>query len=149
MTENGLNLTHKADVAERSRGGVSENNCDEIPRLYIALGRVNERTNPRTARLLASGVPKMAQKVVEEAGEVAIEAVRHRPRAFIRESADLLFNLVVLWRECGVEPDHVWAEMNRRAKASGIAEKMPKRLESQRNEVQGIETPKPSKGRAG
>jgi hypothetical protein len=48
---------------------------EEIPRLYAALDLVDERTHPRTAHLLASGVKKMAQKVMEEAGEVAIEAV--------------------------------------------------------------------------
>jgi phosphoribosyl-ATP pyrophosphohydrolase len=98
----------------------------EIARLYDALDHVNEQANPRTARLLACGRPKIAQKVMEEAGEVALEAVRHRPRAVVRESADLVYNLVVLWRACGVTPDEVWAEMRRRADRLGIAEKLPK-----------------------
>jgi phosphoribosyl-ATP pyrophosphohydrolase len=98
----------------------------EVARLFDALDRVDERANPRTARLLTSGRRKMAQKVMEEAGEVALEAVRHRPRAVVRESADLVYNLVVLWRECGVTPDAVWAEMRRRADRFGIAEKLPK-----------------------
>jgi phosphoribosyl-ATP pyrophosphohydrolase len=98
----------------------------EIARLYEALGHVDELANPRTARLIACGRPKMAQKVMEEAGEVALEAVRHRPRAVIRESADLVYHLVVLWRACGVTPDEVWAEMRRRADRLGIAEKLPK-----------------------
>lgn len=98
----------------------------EIARLYEALDRVNEDDHPRTARLLSSGCPKMAQKVMEEAGEVALEAVRHRSRAVIRESADLVYHLVVLWRECGIAPDEVWAEMRRRVEMLGIAEKLPK-----------------------
>jgi phosphoribosyl-ATP pyrophosphohydrolase len=98
----------------------------QIARLYDALDHVNERDNPRSARLLASGRPKMAQKVMEEAGEVALEAVRHRPRALVRESADLIYNLVVLWRQCGIAPEEVWAEMRRRADTLGIAEKLPK-----------------------
>ncbi len=98
----------------------------EIARLYVALDRVNEHDNPRTARLLAAGRAKMAQKVMEEAGEVALEAVCHRPRAVIRESADLIYNLVVLWRACGIVPDAVWVEMRRRADKLGIAEKLPK-----------------------
>jgi phosphoribosyl-ATP pyrophosphohydrolase len=105
----------------------SEANSEEIPRLYAALELVNERTHPRTAHLLASGVKKMAQKVMEEAGEVAIEAVRRRRPAVVRESADLIYNLVVLWRECGIEPNEIWAEMSQRATDIGIAEKMPKR----------------------
>ena len=105
---------------------VAFGDADEIARLYEALDRVSEHRNPRTARLLASGCSKMAQKLMEEAGEVALEAVRHRSRAVIRESADLVYHLVVLWRECGIAPDEVWAEMRRRVEMLGIAEKLPK-----------------------
>jgi phosphoribosyl-ATP pyrophosphohydrolase len=98
----------------------------EIARLYVALDRVNECDNPRTARLVAAGRRKKAQKMMEEAGEVALEAVRYRPSAMIRESADLVYQLVVLWHECGVAPDEVWAEMRRRTRLFGIAEKLPK-----------------------
>ena len=98
----------------------------EIARLYDALDQVSERVNPRTARLLRAGRAKMAQKLMEEASEVALEAVRRRSRAVIRESADLVYQLVVLWRECGIAPEEVWAEMRRRADHYGIAEKLPK-----------------------
>jgi phosphoribosyl-ATP pyrophosphohydrolase len=98
----------------------------EIGRLYDALRRVAERENPRTARLLAAGRPEMAQKLLEEAGEVALEAMRRRPHALVRESADLLYHLVVLWRGCGIPPDAVWAEMRRRAELLGLAEKLPR-----------------------
>ena len=98
----------------------------EIARLYDALDCVGECENPRTARLLASGRSKIAQKVIEEAGEVALEAVRHRSRSIVRESADLIYHLVVLWHDCGITPDEVGAEMRRRADRLGIAEKLPK-----------------------
>ena len=98
----------------------------EIARLYDDLDRVNERDNPRTARLLACGRTKLAQKLMEEAAETTLEAVRHRSRGVVRESADLVYQLVVLWHECGVTPDEVWAEMRRRADKLGIAEKLPK-----------------------
>lgn len=76
----------------------------EIARLYDALDRVTEQDNPRTARLLACGRSKIAQKLIEEAGEIALEAVRHRARSVVRESADLVHHLVVLWHECGISP---------------------------------------------
>jgi phosphoribosyl-ATP pyrophosphohydrolase len=98
----------------------------EIARLYNALDYVSERNNPRTARLLACGRSKLAQKIIEEAGEVALEAVRHRSRSVVRESADLIYHLVVLWHECGISPDEIWAEMRWRADKLGIAEKLPK-----------------------
>ena len=46
--------------------------------------------------------------------------------AVIRESADLLYNLVVLWVASGVHPKDVWTEMERRERLLGIAEKLPK-----------------------
>jgi hypothetical protein len=52
----------------------------ELDRLYRSLADVTPRNHPRTARLLASSTRKTAQKVIEEAGEVAIEAVKHRER---------------------------------------------------------------------
>ena len=98
----------------------------EITRLYNALDYVSEQDHPRTAHLLASGRTKIAQKLIEEAGEIALEAVRHRTRSVVRESADLVYQLVVLWHECGITPDEVWTEMRRRAETLGIAEKLPK-----------------------
>jgi len=44
----------------------------------------------------------------------------------IRESADLLYHLAVLWVATGVQPKDVWTEMDRREKVLGIAEKIPK-----------------------
>ena len=98
----------------------------EIARLYDALDFVSERDNPRTARLLFCGRSKIAQKLIEEAGEIALEAVRHRSRSVVRESADLIYHLIVLWHECGIAPDEVCAEMRWRADKLGLAEKLPK-----------------------
>jgi phosphoribosyl-ATP pyrophosphohydrolase len=95
----------------------------EIARLGDALDCVNEKDNPR---LLACGRSKIAQKLIEEAGEIALAAACHRSRSVVRESADLIYQLVVLWHECGITPDEVWAEMHQRADKLGIAEKLPK-----------------------
>ena len=68
----------------------------------------------------------MAKKLAEEAIEVVIDAVNGKTDAVIRESADLLYNLTVLWAAAGVRPEDVWREMERREHLLGIAEKMPK-----------------------
>jgi phosphoribosyl-ATP pyrophosphohydrolase len=47
--------------------------------------------------------------------------------AVVRESADLLYNLVVVWAVSGVRPSEVWKEMERREDLFGIAEKLLKR----------------------
>lgn len=86
-------------------------NVSELDRLYRAPPGITWADNPRTARLLTAGLRKVSQKVVEEAAEVALEAVRKREGATVRESADLLYHLVVLWYELGIWPDDVWAEI--------------------------------------
>jgi phosphoribosyl-ATP pyrophosphohydrolase len=64
--------------------------------------------------------------LAEEAIEVVIDAVNGKTDAVIRESADLLYNLTVLWASAGVKPEDVWREMERRERLLGIAEKLPK-----------------------
>ena len=98
----------------------------ELDRLYRSLAEVTPENHPRTARLLTSSTRKTAQKVIEEAGEVALEAVKHHPRGIVRESADLLYHLVALWHRAGIDPADIWTEMRSRADTLGIAEKLPK-----------------------
>jgi len=101
---------------------------DSIERLYQAVlaARHLDPATSRTARLFQRGPAKMAKKLAEEAIEVAIDAVNANSEAVVRESADLLYNLTVLWAAAGVRPADVWHEMERREDMLGIAEKLPK-----------------------
>jgi phosphoribosyl-ATP pyrophosphohydrolase len=94
--------------------------------LSRSLGRVTGSAHPRTFKLLQSGRRKLARKVIEEACEVTVEAVKRDVDGVVRESADLLYHLIVLWFQMDILPDAVWHEMQRRADALGIAEKLPK-----------------------
>ena len=91
-----------------------------------ALGHVTAASHPRTFKLLQSGRHKLARKLIEEACEVTVEAVKRDAHGMVRESADLLYHLVVLWFHAGIEPTEIWHEMQARADALGIAEKLPK-----------------------
>ncbi len=101
---------------------------DSLERLFEAVraSRAKDPLASRTARLLASGKRKIAKKVAEEAAEVALEAVTGRRDEVIQESADLLYHLVVLWQEAGIDLKEIWNEMDRRERSMGIAEKLPK-----------------------
>ena len=101
---------------------------DSLDRLHQAVlaARKADPDSSRTARLLLSGRDKMAKKLAEEAAEVVIDATSGRPDGVVRESADLLYNLVVLWVSAGVSPNDVWKEMERRERLFGLAEKVPK-----------------------
>jgi len=101
---------------------------DSLERLYQAVlaARDLDPAISRTARLFQRGPSKMAKKLAEEAIEVVIDAVNGNSDAVVRESADLLYNLTVLWASAGVRPEDVWREMARREHLLGIAEKLPK-----------------------
>jgi phosphoribosyl-ATP pyrophosphohydrolase len=103
---------------------------DSIDRLYQAVvaAKGADPATSRTARLLRSGRAKMAKKLAEEAIEVVIDALDGNAEAVVKESADLVYNLVALWVFAGIEPRQVWAEMERRERLFGIAEKLPKHL---------------------
>jgi phosphoribosyl-ATP pyrophosphohydrolase len=114
----------------------------ELDRLYRSLAEVTPENHPRTARLLASSTRKIAQKVIEEAGEVALDAVKHHARGIVRESADLLYHLVALWHRAGIDPDDVWIEMRCRADTLGIAEKLPKaHRDDRRRPIRNVKSP--------
>ena len=122
---------------------------DSLDRLHQAVmaARSADPASSRTARLLRAGRSKMAKKLAEEAVEVVIDAMHGETEAVIRESADLMYNLVVLWIEAGVEPKDVWAEMARRERLFGIAEKVPKRIVdvSARREVVALASRRPKR----
>src|SRR5213078_785743 len=101
---------------------------DSLERLYqaVIVARDLDPATSRTARLFQRGPSKMAKKLAEEAIEVVIDAVNGKTDAVVRESADLLYNLTVLWASAGVKPEDVWREMGRREEMLGIAEKLPK-----------------------
>ena len=107
---------------------------DSLDRLYEAVlaARSADPATSRTARLLRAGRSKVSKKLAEEAIEVVIDAMQGNSTAVVRESADLLYNLVVVWVASGVHPKDVWGEMQRREQLLGIAEKLPKeRLDAQ------------------
>jgi phosphoribosyl-ATP pyrophosphohydrolase len=101
---------------------------DSLERLYQAViaAKDLDPATSRTARLFQRGPSRMAKKLAEEAIEVVIDAVNGKTDAVVRESADLLYNLTVLWASAGVKPEDVWREMERRENMLGIAEKLPK-----------------------
>src|SRR4051812_9366666 len=124
---------------------------DSIDKLHAAVlaARNADPTTSRTARLLRSGRAKMAKKLAEEAVEVVIDAMNGDRDAVVRESADLLYNLTVLWVSSGIRPESVWAEMARRERLFGLAEKLPKKLQPEpvhaRRKVVLLEARRPRK----
>ncbi|HCQ65649.1 MAG TPA: phosphoribosyl-ATP diphosphatase, partial [Rhodobacteraceae bacterium] len=76
-----------------------------------------------TAKLLAKGPEKCAEKFGEEAVEAVIEAVKGDRTRLTAEAADVLYHLLVMLAARDVALEDVLAELDRRAGTSGIAEK--------------------------
>ncbi len=89
----------------------------------IAERRTASPDESYVAKLSAKGLPKIAQKLGEEATEAVIAAVSGSNEELVGESADLLFHLLVLLNAKGVSLDHVLAELDRREGLSGLEEK--------------------------
>jgi phosphoribosyl-ATP pyrophosphohydrolase len=104
--------------------------ADSLERLYgqVITAKDADPGVSRTAKLFRAGRHKMAKKLAEEAIEVVIDTMNGERDAVVRESSDLLYNLVVLWVAAGVQPQDVWDEMSRRERMFGLAEKVPKKF---------------------
>ncbi len=76
-----------------------------------------------TARLLAKGPEKCAEKFGEEAVEAIIEAVKGDKAGLTSEAADVLFHLLVMLQSRDIALSDVMAELARRQGTSGLAEK--------------------------
>lgn len=132
-------LVHLWEELYGSGAGFCENSCK--CRVCITSGKesvwgfrrlwqtIQERQkNPDTSRswvsrLLTKGPDKCAQKVGEEATEVCIEAAGRRTEGVVKESADLIFHLLVLWASLGIDPKAILDELARREGTSGVEEK--------------------------
>ena len=69
-----------------------------------------------TAQLFKEGADRIAQKVIEEAGETAIAAVKSDKDQLVREVADLMYHTLVLLAASGAAPEDVWAQLRERRK---------------------------------
>jgi len=89
----------------------------------IALRAAASPEESYTAKLISRGINKAAQKVGEEATEAVIAAVTGDRAELIKESADLLFHLLVVLKAADIPLADVMAELDARTGQSGLAEK--------------------------
>jgi len=76
-----------------------------------------------TAKLLAKGPEKCAEKFGEEAIDAVIEAVKGDQTRLTSEAADVIYHLLVMCAARGVTLAQIEAELDRRDGQSGLAEK--------------------------
>ena len=95
----------------------------EILAATIAARKGKDPETSWTARLLAMGPEKCAEKFGEEAVEAIIEAVKGDRARLTAEAADVIYHLLVMLAARDVTLADVLAELERRDGTSGIAEK--------------------------
>ncbi len=115
----------KAKVRAAAPAVPAEFSGEVLDRLWTVVmdRRTADPAHSHSARLLARGTAKVAQKFGEEAVECLIEAALGNRNALVSESADVLYHLLVMWVAAGIEPADVWAELHRREGVSGVLEK--------------------------
>jgi phosphoribosyl-ATP pyrophosphohydrolase len=98
---------------------------DALDRLFatIAARKGADPASSYTATLLAEGVEKCAKEFGEEATETVIAAISRDKTELAKESADLLYHLLVLWAASGITPEEVYAVLRAREGRSGLEEK--------------------------
>jgi phosphoribosyl-ATP pyrophosphohydrolase len=96
-----------------------------LERLYrtIVSRRVGDPARSYTAKLFADGAERIAKKLGEEGVEAALATVSGDRAALVRESADVLYHLLVAWAHADIAPADVYAELVRREGTSGVVEK--------------------------
>ena len=98
--------------------------ADVLNRLWTIIDsrKVADPALSHSARLLAKGTPQVVQKLGEEFVECLIESVAGNRDGLMRESADVLYHLLVTWVNAGLRPEEVWAELEQREKVSQMSE---------------------------
>ncbi len=76
--------------------------------------KLDRPTDSYTVKLLDGGVTRIAQKVIEEAGESALAAATGDKEELTKELADLLYHTLVLLSASDMGPEQVWAELRNR-----------------------------------
>ena len=95
-----------------------ENNSSIIDELYATIQQRKKDMPPDsyTSELFASGINRIAQKVIEEAGETALAGLGSNKQNTVSEISDLLYHLLVMMSNLGITPNEVWAELKTRSK---------------------------------
>jgi phosphoribosyl-ATP pyrophosphohydrolase/phosphoribosyl-AMP cyclohydrolase len=88
----------------------------ELAQLFAVIEdrKANPSDSSYTTELFRDGVDRIAQKVVEEAGETAIAGVRGNHERIASEVSDMLYHTLVLMSVTELSPDAVWTELRSR-----------------------------------
>jgi phosphoribosyl-ATP pyrophosphohydrolase len=102
---------------------MSEFTLADLSKIIAERASAADPASSYTAKLLAEGVERCARKFGEEAVEATIAAVSENDAALTAEAGDVLYHLLVMLQARGIELAAVMAELEKRTRQSGLAEK--------------------------
>jgi phosphoribosyl-ATP pyrophosphohydrolase len=91
--------------------------------------RLADPASSYVAKLLQGGQDKILKKLAEESAEVLMASKDGDNSHLTREMADLWFHCLILLAHHGLNPEDVFAELQRREGLSGIDEKVSRKTE--------------------
>tara|TARA_B110000263_G_scaffold248889_1_gene264923 strand:- start:1091 stop:1711 length:621 start_codon:yes stop_codon:yes gene_type:complete len=109
---------HEDFIGDITEIEYSETTSNIIDQLFSTIGNRKKElpSGSYTTKLFQDGTPRIAQKVVEESGEVAIAATLADKNELINETADLFYHILVLLQSSDVELSSVYEELILRMK---------------------------------
>ena len=85
--------------------------------------RKNKSKNKSYTAYLIKNPEILGKKIGEEAAELIIDFIKKNKNGLIKESADLIYHLLVIWVSAGIDPKEVMEELSNRQSKSGFEEK--------------------------
>ena len=98
------------------------NKVEVLVRLFETIEKrsMDDPSQSYTAQLLSEGKEKCIAKLKEESLETIEAAEKEEISQIIYESADLIYNLLVLWKKFGLTPDQIYEELEKREGKTGL-----------------------------
>ncbi len=94
-----------------------------LEKLYIDLLKKKKFDKSSYTSSLLAEKNFLAKKIGEESIEVILEYLDNNKKNIVKESADLLYHISVMWISANVKPSDVWDELQKRKGISGFDEK--------------------------
>ena len=99
-------------------------NEETIKELYSVLKQRKKSSEEQSyTSHLIKNPELLAKKIGEESSELIIDLIKKNKQGAIKESADLIYHVLVVWVSLGIDPGEIWNELSSRKIKSGIEEK--------------------------
>ena len=99
-------------------------NEQTIKELYSVLKQRKESNEEQSyTSHLIKNPELLGKKIGEESSELIIDFIKKNKNGAIKESADLIYHVLVIWVSLGINPEEIWKELSSRKLISGIEEK--------------------------